>query len=222
MKTGIIALAIFGTMASSATGTPAPDKLENIKLVSPDKTGGMPLMKALKSRKTTRDISGRELSPKQLSELVWSANGINRKDGKRTSPAAQNRQEIDLYVVLKEGIYLYEAATHSLIPVVEGDYRKETGQQDFVEIAPVNLVFVLTAGKKGGSARRADREAEEDRIRMACISAGCQTQNVSLYCASEGLGTTVRGWIDRERFSKAAKLQEGQYILIAQTVGHPK
>ena len=213
---------IIGLLVNGSARAESPKKLKIIRLVSPDTNKGLPLMKALKARKTTRDYSDKTVSIRQLSDLLWAANGINRKDGKRTSPAGNNRQEIDIYVVLKEGIYLWDAARNQLNPIIEGDHRTETGQQDFVNTAPLNLVFVLNLAGKDGAKSRLSEEETKDRMGSALICAGSQTQNVALYCASEGLGNVVRGWIDYELLAKTMKLGGDQHILVAQTVGVPR
>ncbi len=215
MKTrmgGVVLVAAF--IAGISTGAEAPAKLETIRLEAPRMSGGMPLMEALKNRKSDRGITDKALSKSQLSEILWAANGVNRSDGKRTSPAAMNKQEVDIYAVLPEGIYLYDAVKNELVPVVAGDHRKVTGKQDFVYTAPLNLVFILDYAKFNKGKTRKDGPGP-----WACIAAGCMTQNVALYCASEGLGNVVRGWVDEDAFAKAAGLREDQVFLIAQTVG---
>jgi hypothetical protein len=115
-----------------------------IKLNQPDLKKGVPMMEALKKRKTERNISDKKLTLQQLSEVLWAADGINRpNEGKRTSPAAMAKYAVDIYAVLPEGVYLYDVAKHELSPIVKGDFRKESGMQEFVYIAPVNLVYVL-------------------------------------------------------------------------------
>ena len=115
-----------------------------IKLNPPDLNGGISLMQALKKRKSTRDILDKKLTMQQLSDLLWAADGVNRPDGKRTSPAAMGIYCVDIYAVLPEGVYLYDSAKHELKPVAKGDFRKLAGMQDFVFIAPLNLVYVFT------------------------------------------------------------------------------
>ena len=92
-------------------------------------------------------MSDKKLTLQQLSDLLWAADGVNRPDGKRTSPAAMGIYCVDIYVVLPEGVYLYDAAKHELKPVAKGDFRKFAGMQDFVFIAPLNLVYVFTLKK---------------------------------------------------------------------------
>jgi SagB-type dehydrogenase family enzyme len=189
-----------------------------IKLNQPDLNKGVPLMTALKKRKTERNISDKKLTLQQLSELLWAADGVNRPDGKRTSPAAMAKYAVDIYVVLPEGVYLYDVAKHELAPVAKGDFRKEAGKQDFVYIAPVNLVYVVNLKNWQNLSRPVPSDKRDLWIH---IEAGCIVQNVYLYCASEGLGATVRGYIDEKKFSEVIKVKPEQVVL-AQTIGHPK
>lgn len=191
------------------------EEMTPVKLPKPKMEGGMPLMEALRARKTEREFSPEELPAQTLSDLLWAAFGINRPDaGLRTAPSAMNMQEIDIYVALKEGLYLFNAAEHTLEPVLHEDIRAQTGGQDFVADAPVNLVFVADYSKMGGS------EANKDFY--SATDTGFISQNVYLYCASEGLATVVRGWVDREKLAKAMGLREDQKVVLAQTVGYPK
>ncbi|HPW65245.1 MAG TPA: nitroreductase family protein [Candidatus Omnitrophota bacterium] len=188
---------------------------EPLRLLLPQKDGGQPLMKALAERKSTREFSGEELAPQVLSGLLWAAAGVNRPDGRRTVPSAHNAREIDIYVAKKEGLYLYNAEQHALIPVLAKDIRPFAGKQDFVREAPVGLIFVADPGKfRGGS--------EEDAKFYSAADTGFISQNVYLYCASEGLATVVLGWIDRERLAKEMGLRPEQKIILTQPVGYAK
>jgi hypothetical protein len=189
-----------------------------IKLTEPDLNKGISVMQALKKRKTDRNISDKKLTLQQLSELLWAADGVNRPDGKRTAPAAIAKYAVDIYVVLPEGIYLYDVAKNELAPIVKGDFRKQSGMQDFVYIAPVNLVYVLNLKNWQNMTRPIP---EQKRDRWINVELGCIAQNVNLYCASEGLGTVIRGMIDEKKFSELIKVKPEQ-ILLAQTVGHLK
>ncbi|MGA2093257.1 MAG: SagB/ThcOx family dehydrogenase [Sedimentisphaerales bacterium] len=192
---------------------------EAIKLNPPDLNGGLSLMQALKQRKTSRNISDKKLTTQQLSDLLWAADGVNRPDNKRTSPAAMGVYNTDVYVVLAEGIYLYEPVKIELKPVVKGDFRKATGQQDFVGSAAVNLVYVYNP--KDQKNQRAQQISQEKRMVWIDVEVGCMVQNVYLYCASQGLATVVRGMIDQKKFGEIVKVKPEQ-VIIAQTIGYPK
>ena len=187
-----------------------------IPLPDPQMDGGRPLMQVLKDRSTSRSFS-REKPPLQvLSNLLWAAFGINRPDsGKRTAPSAMNSQEIDIYVAVADGLYLYDAKAQLLRPILSEDIRALTGLQPFVSEAPVNLIFVADHS-------RMTRAAQEDKDRYSAADTGFISENVYLFCASEGLATVVRGSIDRAALAKAMKLRPDQKIILAQTVGYPK
>ncbi len=195
--------------------TTAVKELKPIELPKPQMDGGKPLMQALKERKTSREFSTEKLPMQVLSNLLWAANGINRPDGKRTAPTAMNKQEIDVYVALQEGLYLYDAKANTLVPVLAKDLRAATGKQPFVNNAPVNLVFVADYAKMAGM-------PDEAKDFYAATDTGFVSQNVYLFCASEGLATVVRGYVDKDTCSVAMKLPATKKIILAQTVGYPK
>jgi SagB-type dehydrogenase family enzyme len=183
------------------------------KLPRPTLGGGMPLMEALRLRQSRREFDPRGLPAKALSELLWAAAGINRHElGGRTAPSAMNSQEVAVYVALPEGLYRYEPTSHRLQLVTASDVRRVTGYQDFVDTAPLDLVYV------------ADHSAMPlvpagQREAYAYAAAGAMAQNVYLYCASAGLGTVIRAWFDRTALSRAMGLQSNHQLLLAQTVG---
>ncbi len=185
-----------------------------IRLPEPQTSGGMPLMDALMQRKSTRAFDTRRLSEQVLANLLWAAWGINRPDGKRTAPSAMNRQEIDVYVVQEEGAYLYDAKENLLTRVAEGDLRAQAGSQDFVKTAPLNLVYVADLSKAGGN-------SDEDKILYYATATGCIVQNVYLFCASHGLVTVVRAFVDKALLGPSLGLRADQRIVLAQTVGYP-
>ncbi|HSV26352.1 MAG TPA: SagB/ThcOx family dehydrogenase [Sedimentisphaerales bacterium] len=221
--TATVVEGIQGTKEAVEPNTPAAEvRPVIIALEKPDMTGGMPLMMALKNRRSDRAFSEQELSKRQLSEVLWAANGVNRDDGKRTVPSAMDRRLMDVYAVLADGIYFYDPQKHALVLVAEGDLRAYTGTQPFVRNAPLNLVFVADLSRFNDP-RRPGREIPHDlKMQWATLEAGCQVQNVYLYCASEGLATVVRGMVDRERLAPLMKLRDEQVIICAQTVGLPR
>jgi SagB-type dehydrogenase family enzyme len=184
--------------------------LKPIVLPQPQTEGGRPLMQVLKDRKSTREFAAEKLPPQVLSNLLWAAAGINRADGRRTAPSARNKQDIDVYVVMAEGAYLYNPKDNRLEPLAKEDLRAATGTEPFVGQAPLNLVYVADKAKTGGA---------EDTWSFA--DTGFIAQNVYLYCASEGLATVVRGSVQQESLTKALKLRADQKITLAQTIGYP-
>ncbi|MBU2101844.1 MAG: SagB/ThcOx family dehydrogenase [Candidatus Omnitrophota bacterium] len=205
----LILLFVFPAFAYS-------QEIKPVKLPEPTTQGGMPLMQALKERRSTREFSSQELPPEAVSDLLWAAAGINRPESAHhTSPTAMNMQEIDIYLARADGLYLYNAAAHTLIPVLSADIRSLTGGQPFVKDAPVNLIYVADIS-------RMSKISSQDADFYAATDTGFISQNVYLYCASSGLVTVVRGLIDKPVLAKAMKLRPDQKIILAQTVGYPK
>jgi len=188
--------------------------LKPIQLPAPQTDGGRPLMQVLKERKTQREFSPEKLPVQVLANLLWAAFGINRPDGRRTAPSAMNWQEIDIYVAMGDGLYLYSAKANRLEVILAQDVRAATGTQAFVATAPVDLIYVADLSKTGQAGSQAELFTGAD--------AGFISENVYLFCASEGLATVVRGSVDRAALAKVMKLRPDQRILLAQSVGYPK
>lgn len=214
-------LLILAVLFCFVTTSIATD-LNQIKLPPPDMKGGKPLMHCLKDRKTDRSFSTKKLPVEVLSNLLWAACGINRSDsGKRTAPTAVNWQEIDVYVAMEEGLYLYNVKTHLLEPVVSNDLRKNTTRlvqpsRSSVVGAPVQLIYVADHSKMGMIA------SDEDKKYYSATDTGFISQNVYLYCASEGLATGVRAFVDKDALAKEMKLRDKQKIVLVQAVGYPQ
>lgn len=173
------------------------------------------LAEALRQRRSVRAFSTETLPAEALSALLWAAFGINRPStGHRTAPSARNWQEIDIFVVLAQGSYRFDAHNHRLDLVKAEDLRSATGTQDFVAHAPVNLVYVANFDRMTGA-------TAEERHFLAGADAGCIAQNVYLYCAGAGLATVVRGLVDRRQLAHDLGLSSTQRIVLAQTVGWP-
>jgi nitroreductase len=204
----VFTLVLVGSFASYGAD-PSP-----IQLPGPQMEGGKPVMQALKDRMSQRTFGEEKLPLQTLSNLLWAAFGINRPDGRRTAPSARNWQEIDIYVATPDGLFLWDARKNLLNPVVGKDVRGLTGTQPFVKEAAVNLVYVADYSKVTGDGADKDIWVGAD--------AGCISENVYLYCASEGLATVVRAYVDRETLGKEMKLKPEQKIMFAQSVGYPK
>jgi SagB-type dehydrogenase family enzyme len=187
----------------------------DIALPAAQTEGGKPLMQALRERRSTRSFADRPLARQTLSNLLWAALGVNRPDGRRTAPSARNWQEIDVYVALSEGLFVYDAGAHALRRVLAQDVRALAGTQAHAREAPVTLVYVADE-------RRMGHADEETRRTYAAADTGFVAQNVYLFCASEGLATVVFASIDRDRFARAANLSPSQRITLAQSVGFPQ
>lgn len=206
---GLLSMAAAAVVPSLAKGE-AP-----LELPPPRQDGGKPLIQALKLRRSTRAYSNRSLPPQVLSDLLWAAFGINRPTtGDRTAPYWRHLMVIDVYAAMADGVWLYEPKGHVLLPYLSNDLRAETGLQDFVGTAPLNLIYVAHG-------ERMQDVSAEDRRLYASVDAGFIGQNVYLFCASEGLATVFRGAVDYQKLDRLLQLGTGQFVTFAQTVGYP-
>lgn len=191
---------------------------QDLSLPTPMKAGGKPLMDALSERQSSRSFSDSELSLQQLSDLLWAAWGINRSaDGKRTAPSSHNRQEMDVYVTLKSGLYLYDANVNMLKQIHDRDIRALTGTQEFPATAPVNLVYVADLTKRG---LKEGQTITDTDLLSSWANTGFMAQNVYLYCASEGLACVIRAMVPRDKLAPEMQLKPMQVIILAQTIGY--
>ncbi|WP_031404320.1 SagB/ThcOx family dehydrogenase [Thiomonas sp. FB-Cd] len=190
------------------------DAATSIVLPPPTMHGGAQLMDALRMRHSSREFSSAELPLPLLSDLLWAAYGVNRSEGKRTAPSALNAQEVDVFLALPSGAYRYDAAANALHRVAAGDLRRITGYQDFVDDAPLDLVYVADHGRMG-------MVPVTQRESYASVAAGAIAQNVYLFAACHGLATVLRAWIDRGAIADALGLTHDQQVLLSQTVGYP-
>lgn len=210
-NTGIMAAAaVAGVSAKGFTRTPKPRELP-----APQTGGGVSLMAALKLRHSTREYSERSLRDQTVSNLLWAAFGINRPSGDRTAPYWRHIMVIDIYVAMGDGVWLYEPKSHALLPYMSTDIRAQTGTQDFVAAAPLNLIYVAHGE------RMTDISQTERRL-YASVDTAFIGQNVYLFCASEGLVTVFRGAVDLPKLARVMKLPDQQFVTFAQTVGYTR
>ncbi len=207
--------AATGAVLSMSPNIGFAEEPKPIQLLKPQIGSGNPLMQLLWKRMSSRGFGPESFPVEVLSNTLWAAFGINRPDGRRTAPSASNRQEIDIYVATPSGLYLYDAKANLLNPILAGDIRGVTGRQPYVKEAAVNLIYVADYSKMGTA-------TDEEKAFLSAADTGFISENVYLYCASEGLGTVVRANIDRPALANAMKLRPDQKIILAQSVGYPK
>lgn len=206
---------VIGMMGRLRPRPAIGDSASTIALPEVPPRGGMPLMEALAARRSSREFAPDPLPTTVLAGLLWAAYGINRSDGGRTAPTAVNAQEIDVFAALPNGAYLYDAAKNALTLVAATDVRRVTGYQDFVDEAPLDLVYVADH-------TRMPMVPARQRESYSSAAAGAICQNVYLYAAANGLATVIRAWIDRDAIAQALGLTHDQLVLFSQTVGYPK
>jgi len=196
--------------------------MQNIKLPEPNRKGGLTIQETFNNRKGYRGgISSNKLTEQQLANLLWSANGVNRADGKRTAPSAKDVRDISVYAITENAAYLYDADQHELVFLTKGDYRKTAGGgQNFVEIVPVVLIIV------------SDYSLFDDTISSnvygdimpvwPAVDAGLVSQNINMFCAGNGLATITRISMDKDSLRHVLKLKDSQHMLVNNAVGYPE
>jgi nitroreductase len=233
MRKNIINMAAIGifTLALTACGNAVSNQPEAkaekavteisadsiIKLLEPDKTLDVSLMQALSDRASQREFSDKQLSLEDLSSLLWAANGVNRKDGKRTAPSAVNAQDIDIYVCMASGAYLYDAKQSQLSRITTEDLRPAVCGKQPME-APVFLVMIADVSRypEGLASQRQLVES------FAAMDAGYVSGNIGLYCAAAKLATVPRASMDKEALTKALNLKDTQIPVLNNPVGYMK
>ena len=186
---------------------------KEIKLQPPNLERTATLMKAFKDRQSIREYSDKDLSIADLSDLLWSANGFNRPEKNlRTAASTANKQDIDIYVVTRDGAYLYDARNNVLSLLTEGDYRNDVANgQDFAATAPISLVLVSDLSHFGENAHI-----------WGAIDAGIVSANIYMFCAGANLGTVTRGSANSEKLRQILKLTGDQRIFLSHPVGYLK
>ena len=209
-KVQLLLLCLFVSVATFAA-----DKV--IRLPKPNLNRNSEVMEAFANRHSTREYAAKALTLTDLSDLLWAANGINRpEEGKRTAPSAMNKQDVDVYVVLPEGTYLYDAKAHQLNLVAEGDHRGAVaGGQAFVKSAPVSLLLVSDLSRLG------DAKNTHTQL-MGAVDAGIVSQNISIFCSAAKLATVPRASMDTAKLKSVLKLTATQLPLMNHPVGYHK
>ena len=205
--------------------------LPPIPLSVPASEGSMPVFAALAQRKTTRKISATPLPLPVLSNLLWAAFGINRKLGPfglsgRTAASASNSQEIDLYVALEEGVYVYDAHQNLLSPVVAGDLRVDAltpGQRGVEAKAPVQLIYVADLHRLTHTAGFQEPGLQDAEVQKSYyyVDTGLIAGNVYLFAAAQGLAAWFHN-CDRTGLAQRLLLRAERRVLFAQSIGYPE
>lgn len=181
----------------------ADDALKS--LPAPEKDGGMPLMQALNERKADRNMSPKALKEQVVSNLLWAAWGVNRDDGRRVIPTARNVQDLDVYILTKDGASLYVPEKHALKTITSGDMSAYLGKG--------SILLVYTADSEKNN------KLGDAAVVCSYMHAGSAYQNAGLFCASAGLNNVVKLQFDEKGLRQALNLPASKKILITQSIG---
>jgi SagB-type dehydrogenase family enzyme len=204
--------------------------LAPIVLLKPKAIKDKTVFKAIQQRQTIREISDKKIPLQTLSNLLWAACGVNRKSGPfgnpgRTSATASSSQEIDIYVALKEGIYLYDAFLHKLIPVIAGDHRKLAigkGQLSLGDKAPVRLIYVADIDKLANTKGFHEPGLQNPEVQKSYyfVDTGIIAGNIYLFAASQGLASWFHN-CNKQELAPLLKLRKDQRVIFGHTIGYP-
>ncbi len=191
----------------------------DIVLEKPASTIDVDLMEAYGLRKSTKEFSEKEVGIKELSTILWSANGINRNDGKRTAPALFGMEVISIYVLSNSGIYLYDATQNKLLSRSTKNAKKDVGAEHGARgIETASLVLLLT----GDLAMIPDFISRDVRLNAAHASAGTIGQNVYLIANALGLRTRLVGSLNVEGIRDCLMLSKDEIPLYIMPLGYGK
>jgi SagB-type dehydrogenase family enzyme len=164
---------------------------ESIALPAPDARGRTTLEAALAARRSVREYAARPLTAAELSQLLWSAQGVVTADGKRTAPSAGGLYPLELYLATAEGLFHYDPAGHRLRRVGEQDHRTALAHAalDQMMMAEAGACFVFAAVY----ARIGEKYGWERCHRYVHLEVGHASQNLMLEAAVLGLGSVAIG-----------------------------
>jgi nitroreductase len=206
-----------------------PIALPPIELPPPSAASAVSFYQAVAERRTIRDIVPAPLPLSLLSTLLWAANGVNRETGPfgaagRTAASASNSQEIDLYVLLESGAYLYEAPAHRLAPIALGDLRAlaMNNRQGTGPLAPVQLVYVVDLHRLTHTVGLDEPGLHDPEIQKSYyfIDTGIIAGNVYLFAAAHGLASWFHN-CKKQALAEGLLLRAEQKALFAHSIGWP-
>ena len=183
---------------------------------------GLALEQALIQRRTVREFSVQPVTLRELSQLLWAAQGITSQSGFRTAPSAGALYPLEVDVVvgavdgLSPGIYRYLPRTHRLQKVLQGDRRKETAQaalgQWWMRDAPLMLIISAVS-------QRTENKYGRRASLYVPIEAGAAAQNVLLQAVSLGLSAAIVGAFDTQRLHELIGAKKKEEPLVILPVG---
>lgn len=222
VTTTLLSLSILHRPSELIEKEEQQDMGEKIKLPEPCNTSNTSVETALSQRRSIRAYSADNLTIKEVSQLLWSAQGITSPGGGRTAPSAGALYPLELYLVVGDvegvgkGVYRYRAEEHELEKVTDGDIKAKLADaalgQECVRDGAINIVFSAVY-------ERTTRKYGERGIRYAHMEAGHAAQNVYLQAVSLDLGTVVIGAFNDSKVAKIVNLGERENPLYIMPVG---
>jgi SagB-type dehydrogenase family enzyme len=191
-----------------------------IQLPTPARSGVVSLEEVLSQRRATREFIPGPLSERQLSQLLWAAQGITGSEGYRTAPSAGALYPLEIYVVLPAGFYHYDPARHRLDRISAEDLRPALCRAALEQqaVREAEAVFVITAVYE----RTAQKYGTARGSRYVHLEAGHAAQNLLLEAVALGLGAVSMGAFHDAEVQKALSLSRNHEPLYLIPVGKPR
>ncbi len=214
----ISVLCMFATSINYAQEVATPTVERGLhkggELMQVEMHGGKPFMDVLREKQHMAHISERELEPHHLSGVLWVANGTPQPGEmhNRTAFAPMDLQYVKIYVLMKEGLFEYQADMHKLEMLAPIDFRRKISDDDQFHRAPIAVVYVIDR-------KATSNVSNEDRKNYAYLQSGCISQNILLYCSSEDMASNIVFDIKKEELAKKLKVEPGD-ILFGQAIGY--
>lgn len=196
-----------------------------IRLPEPRRVGGVSVEAALQGRTSVREYRAEPLTLEDVAQLLWSAQGVTRADGKRTAPSAGGTYPLETYVVaglvsgFAPGVYYYRPASHELELRVAGDCRAELAaismNQDCVRNSAVSILFATVVA-------RTEAKYGANAVAYVDMEAGHAAQNLSLQAVALGLGTVMIGAFDEAALAQLLQLPAEHRPRYYAAIGRPK
>lgn len=204
------ATCIFGEERNALKGEKMKAS-EILELPEPKLTGKISVEEALSKRRSVRDYGKDSLSIEEISQLLWSAQGITVRWGGRTAPSAGALYPLEIYVIagevkgLKPGLYHYDPGKHGITKKVDGDLRQKLTEASLYqdEIARAPATFVITAVFE-----RTMKKYKERGVQYVHMEVGAVGENIYLQAETLGLGTVFIGAFEDEKVKKVLGIKE--------------
>ena len=189
----------------------------------------------LERRQTRRTFSDEPLSDLDMATILWAADGINRSNGRRTTPTALDWRETDIYLLKSNGIWRWVPEKNGLLFCDLADLRSETFfAAPHLKVAPVHIVYVsnrprtetLISRLGEGVVEKLRHSAwtpeklEEMRTRSMIIDVGAKIQAVYMAAAAMDLSCVARTGFDARHVERILRLQKGESVVAIQTLGY--
>ncbi len=158
-----------------------------------------------------------KISIRELSQLLWAAQGITAKWGGRTVPSAGATYPLEIYVAvgnveyLEPGVYHYIPGNHKIEKLISQDIRDKLCRAAFgqksIEKAPATIVIAAEFS-------RTRKRYGERATRYVYMEAGHAGQNLYLQAEALGLGTVAIGAFDDNQVKGILKIKEDVLYLM--------